>query len=256
MDDATLATELVRDAGQLAKRMLAEGLRTDYKTSVSDVVSAADHAAEKLITDRLAAERPADGLIGEEGSRRPGDDRRWVVDPVDGTYNFLTGMPYWCSAVGLSDSDGPLLGAVYYPAVDELWVGGEGLPTSCNDVAVRQLADRQLGSIAVCTYAHPANLGDTARQRCWRAVVSRAATVRMMGSASIDLASVAGGRLGLFLQSDLNDWDWIPGAALVRGAGGAATTVNAGGHRWHVAGNHTAVAEAITALSSCGTGEA
>ncbi len=252
MDDATLATELVRDAGLLAKRMLAEGLRTDYKTSISDVVSAADHAAEELITARLSVERPTDGLIGEEGARRPGDDRRWVVDPVDGTYNFLNGMPYWCSAVGLSDSDGPLVGAVYYPAVDELWVGGEGLPTSRNGVTVPPLAERALGTVAVCTYAHPAHLSDRARQRCWQAVVARAATVRMMGSASIDLASVAGGRLGLFLQADLNDWDWLPGAALVRAAGGTAVTVHAGGHRWHVAGNTQAVAEASTALIEAG----
>ncbi|HET9648568.1 MAG TPA: inositol monophosphatase [Microlunatus sp.] len=252
MDDATLAAELVRDAGQLAKRMLAEGLRTDYKTSISDVVSAADHAAEDLITGRLAAARPDDGLIGEEGSRRPGDDRRWYVDPVDGTYNFLNGVPYWCSAVGLSDSDGPLVGAVYYPSVDELWVGGEGLPTSRNGEPVARLTDRALSSIAVCTYAHPTNLDDLPRQRCWQAVVSRAATVRMMGSASIDLASVATGRLGLFLQSDLNDWDWVPGAALVRGAGGEATVTHAGGHRWHVAGNAQAVAEAVTALDEAG----
>lgn len=252
MDDATLAAELVRDAGQLAKRMLADGLRTDYKTSVSDVVSAADHAAEELITNRLDTERPSDGVIGEEGSRRPGDDRHWLVDPVDGTYNFLNGVPYWCSAVGLSDTDGPLLGAVYYPAVDELWVGGEGVPTSRNATPVPMLTDRSLAEIAVCTYAHPATLGDEPLRRCWQAVVSRAATVRMMGSASIDLASVAGGRLGLFLQSDLNDWDWVPGAALVSGAGGAARTVEAGGHRWHLAGNHAAVAEAVTALGEAG----
>ncbi len=252
MNDATLAAELVRDAGLLADRMLAGGLRTDYKTSISDVVSSADRAAEELITDRLAQERPADGVIGEEGSRRPGDDRRWFVDPVDGTYNFLNGVPYWCSAVGLSDSDGPLLGAVYYPAVDELWLGGEGIPTSRNHVSLPRLNDRELATIAVCTYAHPADLSDETLQRCWQSVVSRAATVRMMGSASIDLASVAGGRLGLFLQSDLNDWDWVPGAALVRGAGGVAKTVHAGGHRWHVAGNHGAVAEAITILGEVG----
>jgi myo-inositol-1(or 4)-monophosphatase len=252
VDDATLAAELVRDAGQLAKRMLADGLRTDYKTSVSDVVSAADHAAEELITNRLATERPGDGVIGEEGSRRPGDGRRWLVDPVDGTYNFLNGMPYWCSAVGLADTAGPLLGAVYYPAIEELWVGGEGVPTSRNAVPVPMLTDRSLADIAVCTYAHPATMGDEAQHRCWQAVVSRAATVRMMGSASIDLASVAGGRLGLFLQSDLNDWDWVPGAALVRGAGGVAETVDAGGHRWHLAGNHAVVAEAVSALGGAG----
>lgn len=249
MDDATLAAELVRDAGLLAKRMLSEGLETDYKTSVSDVVSAADHAAEELITTRLAAERPEDAILGEEGTQRSGGARRWVVDPVDGTYNFLNGMPYWCSAVGLSDTSGPTLGAVYYPAVDELWVGGEGLPTSRNGVPVAPLVDRSLNVIAVCTYSHPPRLDDERRQRLWLAVVGRAATLRMMGSASIDLASVAGGRLGLFLQSELNDWDWVPGAALVRAAGGEARTVMAAGYRWHLAGNAAAVAEAERALT-------
>jgi myo-inositol-1(or 4)-monophosphatase len=248
VDDAALAAQLVRDAGRLAQRMLDDGLRTDYKSSISDVVSAADRAAERLITERLARERPDDGLVGEEGSRRPGDDRRWVVDPVDGTYNFLNKVPYWCSAVGLRDADGPLLGAVYYPAVEELWLGGAGLPTSRNDLAVAQLSERPLETIAVCTYAHPASLGDEPGQRCWRAVVSRAATVRMMGSASIDLASVAGGRMGLFLQSDLNEWDWVPGASLVRGAGGRVEVVHAGGHRWNVAGNAVAVEQAVEAL--------
>ena len=104
--------------------MLSQGLETRYKTSISDVVSAADQAAEEQITRRLAESRPDDGLVGEEGARKTGDGRTWYVDPVDGTYNFLSGIPYWCSAVGLVDAEGPLLGAVYYPAVDQLWLGG------------------------------------------------------------------------------------------------------------------------------------
>ncbi|MGH3340506.1 MAG: inositol monophosphatase family protein, partial [Propionibacteriaceae bacterium] len=115
MDDLSLAAELVREAGNLAGEMQREGLETRYKTSISDVVSAADHAAEERITRRLAESRPDDGLVGEEGARKAGDGRTWYIDPVDGTYNFLSGIPYWCSAVGLMDSDGPLLGAVYYP---------------------------------------------------------------------------------------------------------------------------------------------
>src|SRR3954447_25420508 len=98
-----LAANLVREAGALAARMLGEGLETHYKTSVSDVVSAADHAAEELVVGRLAAERPEDGLVGEEGHAKAGD-RTWYIDPVDGTYNFLSGIPYWCSAVGLVDA--------------------------------------------------------------------------------------------------------------------------------------------------------
>jgi myo-inositol-1(or 4)-monophosphatase len=249
VDDLSLAAELVRGAGTLAASMLADGLETRYKTSISDVVSAADMAAEQLIVERLAAERPDDGLIGEEGARRrAAGDRSWVIDPVDGTYNFLSGMPYWCSAVGLSDDAGPLVGAVYYPVVDELWLGGRARPTTRNGMPVEPLVDRPLGEIAVSTYIHPAHLADVQRQRSWRAVISLAATVRMMGSASIDLASVSGGRLGLFLQVNLHDWDWLPGAALVRAAGGAAECVYVGDHRWHLAGNSRAVAEASAAL--------
>ena len=112
MDDVSLAADLVREAGMMASRMLAAGLETEYKTSISDVVSAADHAAEELVTTRLTEHRPDDGLVGEEGARRIGNGRTWYIDPVDGTYNFLSRIPYWCSAIGLADADGPLVGAV------------------------------------------------------------------------------------------------------------------------------------------------
>jgi fructose-1,6-bisphosphatase/inositol monophosphatase family enzyme len=227
--------------------MLRAGLKTRYKTSVSDVVSAADHAAEELIVARLAEERPDDGLVGEEGSRSPGE-RTWVIDPVDGTYNFLSGVPYWCSAVGLSDAQGRVLGAVYYPAVDQLWLGGRNRPTEENQIPVAPLANRPLAEVSVSTYSHPAHMRDQARRTAWEAAVSSAATVRMFGSASIDLASVASGRIGAFLQADLKDWDWIPGAALVTAAGGRAEVVQVGDNHWHLAGNAQTVTEIEAAL--------
>ncbi|MCW2810045.1 MAG: Fructose,6-bisphosphatase [Friedmanniella sp.] len=247
-DDVTLAAELVRAAGDLAHQMLRDGLETQYKTSVSDVVSAADHAAEKLVVARLAAERPEDGLVGEEGARSPGD-RTWYIDPVDGTYNFLSGIPYWCSAVGLVDEQGPLLGAVYYPAVDELWVGGRNHPTTLNGVPLTQLADRPLSEVSVATYFHPRHMGDQARLQSWQSTTGAAATVRMLGSASIDLAGVASSRLGLFLQANLHPWDWYPGAALVIGAGGRADEVTVGDNLWQVAGNRQSVEDAKAALA-------
>ena len=249
MDDFTLAAALVRDAGLLAGRMLAEGLETQYKTSVSDVVSAADHAAEELVVARLAQERPDDGLVGEEGHSRPGL-RTWYIDPVDGTYNFLSGIPYWCSAVGLVDADGPVAGAVYYPATDELWVGGRGHPTTRNGVRVAPLADQALAAVSVATYFHPRYAHDAERAAAWQAATAAAAAVRMLGSASVDLAGVASGRLGVFLQGNLHPWDWFPGAALVLGAGGAAEEVRVNGMTWQVAGNRQSVADTRTALLS------
>lgn len=241
-DDIRLAGELVRAAGELAARMLGDGLSTERKTSVSDVVSAADRAAEDLIAARLRSERPADGLVGEEGTNTPGV-RTWHIDPVDGTYNFLAGVPFWCSAVSLSDADGQIVGAVYQPSTDELWLGGRDLPTTCNGAPVPGVIDRPLAEISVASYLHPPRLGDDGLRVPLLRAVGGAATVRMFGSGSVELASVASGRVGAWLQPDSADWDWLPGAALVRAAGGETAVLDAHGHRWHLAGGRRAVEE-------------
>lgn len=249
MDDLSLAASLVTDAGRLAARMLAEGLRAERKTSVSDVVSAADHAGEELIADRLRAERPDDGVVGEEGTSRAGA-RTWYVDPVDGTYNFLAGLPEWCSAVALADADGPVLGAICQPATDELWLGGRDLPTSRNGVPVPRLTDRPLAELSIASYLHPTTLPDDSVRVPLLRAMRGAATVRMLGSGSIELAAVAAGRLGAWVQTGSLPWDWLPGAALIRAAGGAAVTVEAGGHRWHLAGSRQVVDELAAIVTS------
>ena len=234
----------------MASEMLRQGLETRYKTSISDVVSAADHAAEEQITRRLVESRPDDGLVGEEGARKAGDGRTWYVDPVDGTYNFLSGIPYWCSAVGLVDAEGPLLGAVYYPAVDQLWLGGRESPTTMNGEPVPRLLSQPLSEVSIATYLHPRHFGDRQRLVAWQSVMATAATVRILGSASVDMAGVASSRLGVFLQTNLNGWDWYPGAALVVGAGGVADELVLKMNRWQIAGNAQAVEDVKTALQS------
>lgn len=253
-EDLKLAGELVREAGELAARMLAAGLETFHKTSISDVVSDADHAAEKLITERLIAERPADGLVGEEGARREARagnaERTWYVDPVDGTYNFLSKLGIWCSAVGLTDSDGLVLGAIYHPVAGELWLGGRGVPTTCNGVAVQPLADAPLATLSIGSYLPPSRLTADRVETIQPLLnaISGAATLRVIGSGSIELASVAGGRIGASLHNRTLPWDWVPGAALVEAAGGVARVIEHHEQRWHVAGNRQAVEEISAAL--------
>jgi myo-inositol-1(or 4)-monophosphatase len=232
VDDLGLAASLVREAGQLAARMLRAGVRVQRKTSISDVVSAADHAAEELIVARLRELRPDDGIVGEEGTSDAGSGRTWYVDPVDGTYNFLSALPVWCSAIALDD----VLGAVYQPVTDELWLGGEELPISCNGTQVGSLADRSLADVSIATYLHPTTLPDDDLRVPLLRAVAGAATVRMLGSGSVELSAVAGGRLGASVHINSMPWDWLPGAALVRAAGGVAEVQVAHGHRWHVAG--------------------
>lgn len=222
--------------------MLAEGLRTEHKTSITDVVSAADRAAEALIVDRLAAARPADGIVGEEGAARPGV-RTWYLDPVDGTYNFLSGLPIWCSALALTDPDGTVLGGVYQPTTGELWLGGRSHPTTCNGTPVPRMRDQPLGHLSLASYVHPERLADPDVAAPSLALLQAAATVRMLGSGSVELAAVAAGRLGVWAQLDSPAWDWLPGEALVRAAGGDSAVFDVRGHRWHVAGPATAVAD-------------
>ncbi|HEY5877822.1 MAG TPA: inositol monophosphatase family protein [Nakamurella sp.] len=253
--DAEVAAALVRTAGRLAARMRSVGLRVEEKTSISDVVSDADRAAEALIVERLAAIRPDDGVVGEEGSAAPGR-RTWVIDPVDGTYNFVSGLPAWCSALALTDGPAAggelVLGAIYQATTDELWVGGPRLAPTLNGTPLPRLADRELREVAITTYLHPPRLLDPRLRDGLIRGIAGAASVRIIGSGSIELAAVAAGRLGVWLHADPPLWDWLPGAALVIGLGGVTEIFDYGGHRWHVAGPPTAVAQTVAAVLRSG----
>ncbi|MFD5869176.1 inositol monophosphatase family protein [Corynebacterium sp. NPDC060344] len=249
LDDAALAARVVARAAELAARMRAEGLETEFKTSISDVVTAADRAAEELVVSELARLRPDDGILGEEGSAKEGTSgRTWVIDPVDGTYNFTSGSDYWCSAIALVEGspDAPdriILGAVHRTVGNVTWVGGPDLPTTRTDdrgiVELPRLSDADAASLSVGTYLHPGWLGDDSLLSPWLAAAEKFATWRILGSASVDLAGVAEGRVGAWYQHSVASWDWLPGIALVAGAGGATEFVDG----WRIAGPASVVAE-------------
>lgn len=249
MTDADLAARLVVDAGTLARRLRDGGLDVEHKTSVSDVVTAADTAAEQRISELLAAHRPDDGILGEEGTLVRGRaPRRWVVDPVDGTYNFVSGSDYWCSAVAVAGEDDYLLGAVHRPATGDTFVGGSDVPTRRNGVPVPRLTPGDLADGCLATYLHPPFFDDPALAEPFHRVSRGAATLRMLGSGSVDLASVATGVHAVWCQHSVPEWDWLPGRALVEGAGGVCTTVGVAGYDWFVAGRPGAVDRAVELL--------
>ncbi|GAB7005627.1 inositol monophosphatase family protein [Nocardioides sp. AN3] len=249
-EDARLAGELVRDAGRLALRMRAGGIEAESKTSVSDVVTAADHAAEELIVTRLAKARPEDGVLGEEGSADGGSSgRTWVIDPVDGTYNFVNGLTWWCSALALTDGDDLVLGAVYHPHEDALFVGGPDLPTTRNGEPLPRIEDRSLGESCLTTYLHPPFYGDEVG-RAFGRVVRGVATLRMLGSGSMDHTAIARGQLHVACQHSVPPWDRLPGAALVLGVGGAHRRTASAGVEWSVTGVPSAVDAICAALEA------
>ena len=256
VDDQRLARDIVYNAGCLAWRLregkqARGGLATEYKTSVSDVVTEADRAAEQFVAEVLELLRPDDGVVGEEGASRPSKSGRvWVIDPVDGTYNFTRGSDYWCSAIALVEgSDGSpeavaenpdrlILGAVHRPAMGYTWIGGPSIPTTLDDKPLPRLDATAHSADHEClgTYLHPTFMNQPEIRSAWMAVVEEFASVRMLGSGSVDLASVAHGELGAWIQHSVKSWDRLPGKALVEGVGGTARRVDAQGVTWSIGG--------------------
>jgi myo-inositol-1(or 4)-monophosphatase len=193
------------------------------KSSETDPVSDADRAAEELIAAALAAERPDDGLLAEEGSHADsGSGRRWVVDPLDGTVNFLYGFQAWCVSIAVEDADGGLAGVVHDPLHGETFAAlrGRGATLNGAPLAVRDGDRLEVALIAT-------GFGYAAERRAWQAdlltrILPRVRDIRRGGAAALDLAWVAAGRLDGYYEFGLKPWDWAAGRLLVEEAGGAA----------------------------------
>lgn len=262
LTDAELAEALVRTAGSLALGMRSEGLDAQHKTSVSDIVTAADKAAEAYVLAQLRRCRPEDGVFGEEGTDVPSSSgRTWVVDPVDGTYNFFAGSSYWCSALALrgaastADADPEaLLGAIFQPQEDKLWIGGTETPATLNGKPLDGPADERLGVLGVATSIQPRWLEQPLSAMPWHAAAVQSASIRILGSGSCDLARVAQGEIGAWFQHSCPQWDWLPGKAILTAAGGSTATVEVNGLTWFAAGGTTAVREIVAALASARLG--
>ncbi|MDN6386662.1 MAG: inositol monophosphatase family protein, partial [Corynebacterium sp.] len=254
-DDGTLAQALVYNAGRLAWRMREAGLTTEFKTSVSDVVTEADRAAEGFVAEVLRTLRPQDGLLGEEGASAPSESgRTWVIDPVDGTYNFTTGSDYWCSALALVDGDPEdperlHFGAVHRPAMGYTWFGGPGIPTTLDGAPVGTLPDLAPQQSCLSGYLHPTDITNPELNAVFTKVVGDFATVRWNGSASVDMAGVAAGNGACWFQHSVLPWDLLPGRALIEGAGGRCERVSAGDRPQSPAGAPSSVEAVVESLS-------
>jgi myo-inositol-1(or 4)-monophosphatase len=232
--DVELAARAVRAGADAALRRLAEPLEVQAKSSPSDLVSRADTASEEAIVALLRAERPGDGIVGEEGASAPAaGTRRWFVDGIDGTFNFVSGIPHWCVAVGLEEDGEPVAGAVFDPNAGELFAAGPGHPTTRDGERVAVRTGRTLEQAAVATYLRDDKGAD--RGAALARLEERVGILHTGGAGSLELAWVAAGRVDAWAQPNVSPWDWVPGAALVACAGGR-TTVLDGDPAWHVAG--------------------
>jgi len=191
------------------------------KSSVTDLVSDADRDSEALIRDMLARERPEDGLLAEEGTSASGESgRRWVFDPLDGTVSYLYGYPHWCVSVALEDTQGTAVGVVYDPNREELFAAerGAGATLAGDPISVRENPPLAEALIATGFAYDPVRRAEQAE--VVRRLLPAVRDIRRAGSAALDLAWLAAGRLDGYYERGLNDWDWAAGSLLVREAGG------------------------------------
>ena len=216
-----IAEAVAREAGhQLRDAFAGPRVNVTAKSSPTDLVSEADHAAERLIRDRLAAARPGDGFLGEEGGDEEGTTSlRWVVDPLDGTINFLFGIPQWAVSIACEDADGTIAGVIYDPMRDELWSAERGGQALLDGRPVRASARGELATALVAT-----GFGYDAEVRRYQAAVAarllpRVRDIRRFGSAALDLAWTAAGRYDAFYERGLNSWDRAAGELLCLRAG-------------------------------------
>jgi myo-inositol-1(or 4)-monophosphatase len=207
--------KLVRDFGEV------ENLQVSIK-GPGDFVSAADRKAEQIIRDELTGARPNYGWLGEESEPVAGIDptRRWIVDPLDGTTNFLHGLPHWCVSIGLEHKGEIVAGVIFDPIKDEMFVAEKGQGAWLNDRRIRVSGRREISEMIFATGVPwggskelPKSLGDMAK------LLPRCAGVRRFGAAALDLAYVAAGRYDGFWERGLNAWDIAAGLCILREAG-------------------------------------
>ena len=215
-----IAVDLARQAGRLALSMHGGLGGHDTKSTPTDVVTAADRAAETLLVEGIRTARPGDGILGEEGASDDGTTGvRWVVDPIDGTVNYLYGLPQWGVSIGVEVDGAAVAGVVFDPAKDELFTAVRGAGAALNGRPLRCTSATELSQSLVAT-----GFGYDARRRAAQAAVlpvllPAVRDIRRVGAGALDLCAVAAGRVDAYYELGLSPWDMSAGLLIATEAG-------------------------------------
>jgi fructose-1,6-bisphosphatase/inositol monophosphatase family enzyme len=220
-----IAEQLARAAGDMALAGRKSGIVTaTTKSSPTDMVTQYDKASEDMITAGLRELRPDDGIVGEEGASREGTSGiTWHIDPIDGTSNFYFDIPMWAVSIGAVDDNGPIAGAVYAPALRDMFTAarGEGATLNGDRISVRE--NTVLSDALVCTgFSYHVSQREAHARRV-ATMVGQIRDIRRFGAAAIDLCFVACGRLDAYFEEHLNSWDLIAGQVIATEAGALVT---------------------------------
>jgi len=258
-DLLALAVELASEGAELALRLRRAGLEVDTKSSPVDVVTNADRAVEAHIRARLAAIRPEDGFLGEESDAAGSvSGLTWVVDPIDGTVNFLYGIPEWACSVAVVEGGDPAswtvhAGAVVNAAADERYAAALGGGATRNGDPIRTGAPTGLAMSLLATgFGYRAETR-AEQGRSVQVLLPRVRDIRRHGAASLELCSVASGRLDAYAERGLSPWDFAAGALIAAEAGAVVTAGDVReGRRLVTAAAPTIAAELAAALVEAG----
>ncbi len=227
----TSEVEAAITAARAAGQLLRERLGTTYQVShkgPADLVTEIDHQAQDLIAGMLGKAFPSYGLVGEEGNGSDvSDGPGWIVDPVDGTINFIRGYPFFAVSIALERDGELVVGVVYNPILDELFVAEKGNGASLNGSPIRVSSTARLEeSVLASGFPYDVWINDEDdNSREWHRFLKRALSMRCDGCASLDLCHVAMGRLEGHWEFELGPWDMAAGALMVQEAGGKVTQV-------------------------------
>ena len=229
----TQTIDLVRQASSFIQREAAvfKNEKVEYK-DVNNLVSYVDKEAEKLLVAGLRAILPEASFITEEGTTGQAPDLdalNWIIDPLDGTANFVHGLPVYCVSVGLARGKEPLLGVIHEPNRDELFYGWQGGGAWCNGERLRVSGAEKLGESLLAT-GFPYYIFDKHDRymKILETLMRQTHGLRRLGAAAVDLAYVAAGRFEGFYEYNLNSWDMAAGVLLIQEAGGSVTDFSGG----------------------------
>ncbi len=230
MEPLQLAIDLARQAGAYQMAHCGKIVRLEMKGPTNPVTDV-DQACEAMIVQGLRAHFPEHAILGEEGGALKGNDEyQWIIDPLDGTVNYLHGYPLFCVCIALLHRGRPECGVIFEPNHDELFVATRGGGATCNGTRLRvSTSDTLLQSLLATGFAYDRERGDLAMNvPCFNAMLLHARAVRRDGVAGVDLAYVAMGRFDGFWEYHLQPWDIAAGTLLVEEAGGRVTNMSGG----------------------------
>jgi myo-inositol-1(or 4)-monophosphatase len=226
-----IARTLASEAGDFALNMRRAGVDVaGSKSSAVDIVTKADQATENLIRERIASLRPHDAILGEEGATTSGTSGlTWVVDPIDGTVNYLYGIPAWGVSIAVVEGDPdpatwtPLAGAVANPSSGEVFSAARGLGADLDGQVLSVTSSQELATSLVSTgFAYSSEV--RAHQgEMMRTILPRVRDIRRIGACSLDLCDLASGRVDAYFEQTLSPWDHAAGALIAREAGAVIT---------------------------------